>query len=136
MREGSLKTYPIHANGGGRAYAFEVENIYLSVATAARLLAEVEGVVDVKRRRALSRSSDVHMVFKYCGRPYMIWEPYGDSSRYWVGPQENAGGAGDIAALEAVFKRYRPPLHRALLGEVLSLRWIARFLRGALGRKM
>ena len=134
-----MKTYSILTRDGSRAFAFELESIYLSAATAARLLAEVEGVVEVERRRALSRSNDVHIVFKYRGQPHMVWEPYGDSSRYWVGPQEPAGDADDavdISALEAVFKPYRPPLHRALLGEILSLRFTSRFLRRGLDRKI
>lgn len=112
-----MKTYPILAKDGGRAFAFEVENIYVSPAVAARIVTAVDGVADVAQRKAFSKSSDVHVEFKYRGQPYIVWEPYGDSSRYWVGPKEEANEVGDITALEAAFQRYRPPLHRALIGD-------------------
>lgn len=125
----SMRTYPILTKEGSRTFAFEVENIYISLATTARIVTAVDGVADVESRKMFSKSSDVHVEFKYRGQPYIVWEPYGDSSRYWVGPKEEANDVGDITALEAAFKRYRPPLHRALIADVLTLRFITRFLR-------
>lgn len=124
--ECEMKTYPLLAKDGVRPFAFEVENIYLSPGTIAHLVAEVAGVTDVVQRKMFSKSSDVHVEFKYHGQPYMVWEPYGDSSRYWIGPKGEANGASDIGALETVFMRYRPPLHRLLIGDVLTLRFITR----------
>jgi len=123
----TMKTHPVLTKEGGRSFAFEVENAYIAPATAARLLAGVDGVTDVAPRRMFSKSNDVHVEFKYRGQPYIVWEPYGDNSRYWIGPKDEANDVGDIGALEAVFKRYRPPLHRALLGDVLTLRFVTRF---------
>jgi len=123
-----MKTHPVLTKEGARLFAFEIENAYIAPATVARLLADVEGVTDVEPRRMFSASSDIHVEFKYQGRPYMVWESYGDSSRYWIGPKDEANDAGDITALEVAFKRYRPPLHRALLGDVLTLRFITRLL--------
>lgn len=123
-----MKIYPILTKDGCRAFAFEVENIYISPASAARIVAAIDGVADVEARKIFSNSSDVLVEFNYCGQPYIVWEPYGDSSRYWVGPKEDSNDVGDITALEAAFKRYRPPLHRALIGYVLTLRFVTRFL--------
>jgi hypothetical protein len=124
-----MNIHQVLTKDGGRPIAFEVENIYISVSTAARLLAEVDGVADVEPRRMFSKSSDVHIQFKYHGQPYIVWEPSGDSSRYWVGPKRESNDADDITALEAAFKRYRPPLHRVVLGDVLTLRFVTRFFR-------
>jgi hypothetical protein len=123
-----MKTYPILTKDGSRTFAFEVENVYIAPAAAARLLAKVDGVTDVELRKIFSKSSDVHVEFKYLGQPYIIWEPYGDSSRYWVGPKDEVSDPGDIKALETAFQQYRPTLHRALLGDLLTLRFITRFL--------
>jgi hypothetical protein len=123
-----MKIFPIFTKDGSRAFAFEVENMYISAGAAARLVATVDGVTAVEPRKVFSNASDVHVKFQYHGQPYMVWEPYGDSSRYWVGPKEEANDVGDITALEAAFKRYQPPLHRALFGDVLTLRFISRFL--------
>jgi hypothetical protein len=123
-----MKTYPILTKDGSRTFAFEVENVYIAPAAAARLLAEVDGVTDVELRKIFSKSSDVHVEFRYLGQPYIMWEPYGDSSRYWVGPRDEVSDVGDITALETAFQQYRPTLHRALLGDLLTLRFITRFL--------
>jgi hypothetical protein len=122
-----MKTNPILTKDGSRSFAFEVENVYIASATAARLLAEVDGVTDVQPYKMSSKSSDVHIEFKYRGQPYIVWEPFGDNSRYWIGPKDEANDVGDITSLEAVFKRYRPPLHRMLVGDLLTLRFITRF---------
>ena len=124
----TMKTYPILSKDGSRTFAFEVDNIYIAPAAAAHLLAEVDSVTDVELRKMFSKSSDIHVEFKYLGQPYIVWEPYGDNSRYWVGPREEVSDVRDITELEAAFKRYRPLPHRALLGDVLTLRFIARFL--------
>ena len=124
----TMKTYPILSKDGSRTFAFEVDNIYIAPAAAAHLLAEVDGVTDVALRKMFSKSSDIHVEFKFLGQPYIVWEPYGDNSRYWIGPNEEVSDVRDITAVEAAFKRYRPLPHRALLGEVLTFRFIARFL--------
>ena len=123
-----MKTYPILTKDGHRAFAFEVENVYLSPAAAARLAATVDDVSEVVVRSVFSKSSDVHVEFKYRGQPYIVWEPYGDSSRYWIGPKEEARDAGDITALESAFSCYRPPMHRALLGNILTFQFVTHFL--------
>jgi hypothetical protein len=126
-----MQTYLVSDKQGVRAPIFQVENAYIGPATIAKLLAQVQGVSDVRRRKPFSKSSDVHIEFYYLGRPYIVWEPFGDNSRYWIGPADMVSGVPDvanlehpedIANLEEVFKRYRPPLYRALLGDVISLR--------------
>lgn len=124
----TMKTYPIIVKDGSRVFAFEVENIYVSLAAVVRLVSEVDGVTDVAPRSMFSKSSDIHVQFKFHGQPYIVWEPYGDSSRYWIGPKEEVNDVGDIAVLENVFIHYRPPLYRSLLGDVLTFRFVTRFL--------
>jgi hypothetical protein len=125
----TVKTHPIFTNDGGNPFAFELESIYISPLTSARLLAEVDGVTDIVPRRMFSKLSDIHLQFKYRGKPYILLEPYGDNSRYWIGPKHGVNDVGDITALEAVFKHYRPSFHRAVLGDVLTLRFVTRFFR-------
>jgi hypothetical protein len=121
-----MKTCRLLTKESGRLFAFEVENIYIPPAMAARLLTDVNGVTDVELRRVFSESSDIHVEFRYRGRSYIVWEPYGDSSRYWIGPKEDEIDGDDIASIEAAFKRYRPPVHRRLLGDVVTLRFLTR----------
>jgi hypothetical protein len=96
---------------------------YIASSTIARLLQQVDGVTEIQLRKKLSGSNDVHVEFKYLGLPHMVWEPFGDSSRYWIGPTEGADACSDSTTLEQVFKQYRPPLYRKIIGNVLTLRF-------------
>lgn len=120
-----MKTYPVLTKEKARSSAFEIENAYIAVSTIAQLLQQIAGVTEVQPRKALSGSSDVHVEFKYLGRPYIVWEPYGDSSRYWIGPKEGVEAGGDSTAIEQAFERYQPSLYRKIIGNVLTLRFIA-----------
>jgi hypothetical protein len=121
-----METYPVLSDDKAATSAFEVENAYITVATIERVLQQVEGVTEARPRKMLSGSSDVHLEFKYLGLPYIVWEPYGDSSRYWIGPKHGADAGGDSTAIEQAFKRYRPPLYRTIIGNVITLRFITR----------
>ena len=121
-----MKIHPVLAKDGTPSSAFELENLYISPSTIARLLEGVDGVTEVQSRGTSFGSSDVRVEFKYRGQPYIVWEPYGDSSRYWIGPKDGAEAGSGSAPLEEVFKRYSPPLYRALVADVLTLRFLTR----------
>lgn len=124
-----METYPlIDEKKGDRPFAFEVENVYVGPGTIARLLAEVDGVTDVRTRKLFSGSSEIHVEFKYLNRDYIVLEPYGDNSRYWIGPKNPEENAGDISQIENALKHYRPPFHRAIVGDILSLRLFKRLV--------
>lgn len=116
-----MKTHPVTTKDGMRSFAFEIDVACISPGKAARLLTEVDGVTDVRLRKMFSNSADVHIEFKYRGQPYQVWEPFGDNSRFWTGPRDAENDVGDITGLEAAFKRYRPPIHRVLLGRFFDL---------------
>jgi hypothetical protein len=118
-----MKTYPIIDEASGRSFAFEVENAYVSSSALGRLLTGIDGVTSVRKRKAFRRPDDVHIEFEYLGREHVVWEPFGDNSRYWIGPKETKGHATNIQPIEERFKSYRPPLARQLLGDILSFRF-------------
>lgn len=125
--EVTVETYPlIDEKKGHYPFAFEVKNAYVAPGTIARLLMEIDGITDVRTRRLFSGSSEIHVEFKYLSRDYIVWEPYGDNSRYWIGPKNPEESAGDISNIEDVFKRYRPPFHREVIGDILSFRLFKR----------
>lgn len=122
-----MDTYPIvDPKKGASPFAFEIENAYVSRRTVARLLRKLDGVADVGLGGRFGSSNDVRVEFKYRNRDYVVLEPFGDNSRYWIGPKDSAESAGDIGQVESLFKRYRPPFYRALIGDVLSLRVLKR----------
>lgn len=125
-----MKTYSILDEALGHAFAFEVENAYVSASTVAQLLTGIEGVTAVRKRKALRGPPDVHIEFKYLGRDYLVWEPFGDNSRYWIGPKTKEEPAPDIQMIEDRFRAHRPRLARKLFGDIMSLRFLRFFSKG------
>lgn len=122
-----MDTYPIvDPKKGECPFAFEIENAYVSRRTVARLLGGLDGVTDVGLGGRFGSSNDVRVEFKYRNHDYIVLEPFGDNSRYWIGPKNDAESAGDIGEVENIFKRYQPPFHRALMGDILSFRMFKR----------
>ena len=66
---------------------------------------------------------DVRIEFKCLGH-FIVMEPFGDNSRYWVGPK---GGKDDVVAtahigrIKAAFEGYKPPLPAKIFGDIASL---------------
>lgn len=118
-----MKTFPSKSSPDGRLIAFEIENAYIGPTAAARLLEKADGVSAVQRRRPFSAGDDIHVRFEHHGHSCILWEPYGDNSRYWIGPEDAENFSGDIRGIETVFNQYSPPMHRRMLGNILSLRF-------------
>lgn len=110
-----MKTWPIKGEKN-QVFAFEIKNVSIGVSSMADLLKTVPEVSAVSVRKLFSKSSDVHIEFFYCGHELMVWEPFGDNSRYWIGPRDDDGEKPDIEKLEKVFQGYQPSIIRKLLG--------------------
>jgi len=67
-----------------------------------RVLASVQGVSDFK----CVRSNDDRFAFVYLGRNCVVNEPFGDNSRYWIGPLEKDPPI-DMTAIRDAFSRFR-----------------------------
>jgi hypothetical protein len=101
-----MRTYPIK-DDAGVLFAFEI-NAQLLGGRLARVLGQVEGVSDVRRRRWWVGSPDVHIRFLYRGREYIVWEPFGDNSRWWIGPEQTSVEPVSLVDIErAVANRSR-----------------------------
>jgi hypothetical protein len=123
-----MRTYPIK-DGHGRLVAFEIPHVYFSIRSIARLLATVHGATVVYRRPLFGQPSDVHLEFQYGGSSYIVWEPFGDNSRYWIGPKKGINGTADVTPLHDAFERHRPSVLRGLIGGALylfSMEWVPR----------
>ena len=73
-----------------------------------RLLRSVDGVTSIKRQ---FRSED-RLTFSFNGVPWVVHEPWGDNSRYWIGPREAKDHRFDVAPIHDAFAHYRSPLAR------------------------
>ena len=103
------------ADKSGEVYAFQVQSILIPLKRIIKLLQRESSVAQIKTRSVLECNPDVHCEFVYRGERYMIWEPYGDSSRYWVGPISDEAPQVDISPLVQLFQNYRVGFMRQLI---------------------
>jgi len=118
-----LRTYKYYKDNN-QFFAFEIENVYIRPKKAAQLLSSVKGVADVTK----TNSSEVHVTFKYKNKNFTVLEPYGDSSRYWIGPDDDDDPQNiDIMEIEKVFRNYKPNMLVKIIGDLISLNFRALF---------
>jgi hypothetical protein len=99
-----MKVWPLH-NERGEIIAFEIPHRFLSSRSVARYFSGIPGVTVTFVRRMFQFGEDVHARFEYSGRRFVVWEPWGDNSRLWVGPDEQDPQRHDsIDALIAAVK--------------------------------
>ncbi len=123
-----MRTYELHRDDG-YFLAFEIENIYVRPKKIGGILSTVDDVTDVKVRRLFGASSDVHVAFKYLGIDYIVWEPFGDNSRYWIGPEQEKEQPSDIdiTPLANAFRNYEPPFLVKVFGDLITLNFKSLF---------
>jgi len=115
-----MKTYRIH-DVQNNFCAFEISNTFISVCKIVKLLRANPNVAEIFFQSSFSTfldrsvifsgfakplssetSPEVRVQFKYKGNTYVVWEPFGDNSRYWIGAE--AGDSFDeIAEIEEIF---------------------------------
>jgi hypothetical protein len=93
-----MRTYPIR-DDAGVLYAFEVRAQILG-RRLAHLIEQVAGVSEVRRRRWWVGSRDIHIRFRYLGRDFIVYEPFADNSRWWIGPEDASEEHVSIADIE------------------------------------
>lgn len=113
-----MKTY-LAIQRDGRVTAFEIEHACISRMTVSRILKQVAGVSGVHVAGRFGSSSDIRVAFQYFGLEYVVLEPFGDNSRYWIGPKNPGESVADARDLEDAFKRHRHPFLRATRGACL-----------------
>lgn len=120
-----MDTYPVK-NDDGRISAFEVESSYISIGRIKKLLSEVSHVSNLLSRRPFSGNSEFRLGFTYAGVPFVVLEPFGDNSRYWIGPENdsNPSDLEQVANLELIFKGYKPPIPIKILADIVTLKFI------------
>ena len=106
----------------GSLSGFEIENIYITPREIVRLLEKIDGVSNVKRRRLFGRPADIHVTFSCFGKDCVVWEPYGDNSRYWIG-SSNENEAVKLDAVAKAFSVHEPPFFTKLWGDLVSFKF-------------
>lgn len=119
----SMKTYSIKTEAG-YPFAVEVDAALYGLRNLARTIAEVEGVSDMVVRKPFSHTGDVRATFRYQGEQFAILEPFGDNSRYWIGPAGQTPQR-DISPIEARVGTFQPSVLRRLIGSLVTLNFSA-----------
>lgn len=88
---------------GGRTLAFEVENLGLSRRVLRRILESAPGVTDLRLSGRFS-GDDNRACFRFDGVDFVVWEAWGDNSRYWIGPADTNAPAPDVEPLMQAFR--------------------------------
>ena len=75
-------------NESGEVFAFEINNTLLSRKKVIQIIEDLPGVNVVGRPKGFVFDNENEFCqFEYEGNTFIIEEPWGDSSRYWVGPK-------------------------------------------------
>jgi len=82
-----MKTYP-EKNDAGEKHSFQISNNFLSSNGIARFIGRCPGVKITRVRRMFALDDEVHVEFELDSHRYLVWEPFGDNSRLWIGPAE------------------------------------------------
>ena len=80
-----MKTFLLN-NDEGELTGFEISNSFLSSGSIARCVRRIRGCDVVSSRRWFS-ADEVHVRFLFANKRFILWEPFGDNSRLWVGPE-------------------------------------------------
>jgi len=103
-----MKTYPILSDKGD-FLGFEINNTFIRSSTIIKLLQKNLNIQDIQKQKFFD-SSEVRINFIYKNQDYIVWEPFGDNSRYWIGLLENEkleNNFEDLKDIEIVFKKYK-----------------------------
>jgi hypothetical protein len=95
-----MKTYPI-VDDDGVFRGFEIE-LPISNRPVVRVLRSIDGVTEVTK----TWFNDDRIKFLFNGEPFVVNEPYGDNSRYWIGPAEPPSPQ-DISPIHNAFQAHR-----------------------------
>lgn len=118
-----MKTYPIKSEAG-HPFALEVEVAYCNIRGLARTIATVEGVTEVKVCKPFSGEGDIRAKFRYRGDEFAVIEPFGDNSRYWIGPISESRKR-DVSPIEGRLKLYVPSFFQRVIGALVTLNFRA-----------
>jgi hypothetical protein len=89
----------------GRIGAFEVANFGRH--RACRFVSKIPGVRIVKRQKHFQFRADAEFCeFELNGKRFVIWEPFGDNSRFWIGPKSTMWCA-EVDEVRSAFASYK-----------------------------
>lgn len=104
---GYMNTHPIKRPDGS-LHSFEITSAWVTFRPLYHILRSTPGVTDVKRKWF----NDNRVAFNFHGKPFVVNEPWGDNSRYWVGLENRGICELDITPLLHAFQNYHSPIDK------------------------
>lgn len=100
-----MKTFDVR-DMQGRLLAFEVSNTWLSRRKCCIIISRIPGVEIVRKPKLLSFFSgeEEFCEFKIGTHNFIVWEPFGDSNRYYIG-EANQASVDEIKILKEYFEQ-------------------------------
>jgi len=123
-----MKTYPLR-DANGFEFGFEIENAYIGLRTIAKLLSTITGVTNISKRRLFEYSKSDLITFNYLGQHFLVSEPYGDNSRYWICPKDISKDRIEVTGIKTVFSVYQPSWLVKLIGDTITLKFLPKVKR-------
>lgn len=120
-----METFSLR-NKEGEITGFEIPNSYfVSSSAVARYFGRCPGVTVRNVRRLFDMGNEIHIQFDFDGESFDVWEPFGDNSRYWIGPSSDPQRRREcIDQLEAYVRNSWPGPISAACGRFWSFfRW-------------
>jgi hypothetical protein len=101
-----MRVYELVRPGEHRPYALEVPEWRRPFwrKTLVRFLESVPGVTEARRGGDWFAGDENRAHFLFHGVPFVVWEPWGDNSRYWIGPADTKAAAPDLGPLMQAFR--------------------------------
>lgn len=94
-----MRIYDIPGDGSPKA-AFEVSNLFLTRRGAIRVVKRIPGVQVLESQWI---RKDVFCRFLLAGKEFVVEEPWGDSSRYWIGPVDPVESTAQLEVIRNTF---------------------------------
>ena len=125
-----MKTYPIYLEDNTMV-AFEVDSGYITIKQIKELFTKKTSAIGFSRKdRFARRKYDCHIFFKYKDKEFGVIEPFGDNSRYWIGPLEGIDESDiDVTELESSVRSYRPFWAQIIFAKIFTLDFVGDVLR-------
>jgi len=107
MRHPRRGVFGRRARSYGEAFAFEVGSIFISRRRLCKILGRIAGVRILRSPLPLSGFREEEFCeFELNGELFAAWEPYGDNSRFWIGPASGTPSKS-IQVLIDAFRNHR-----------------------------
>lgn len=91
-------------------HGFEVSSAWVTFRPLYKILNSVDGITDVRRQFF----SDDRITFNFHSEPFIVYEPFGDNSRYWIGPVDPDASQLDMTPIHKAFQQYRSPIEHII----------------------